>query len=779
MGGLIGDWGSKAGKGIKNFFGWRNGGVRYQTGGMYDQPRQFQGGGVALPGGNMKQIPGSDAVEFKGASHERGGIMLDNQTEVEGGETMDKVTMAKNGNNRDYFFSSHLKKGGKSFAEMHKDILRKGGNQDEINYLATMQEKAAGRNPKKVASLGGVVTYKRGGFNQYETGGVAEDRYNEHNANKPIFDLTPPKPPRKLKVNPNKIEEMQHRAKVAEYEKELEKFNNAKAEHEVALAKWESTESELSDAVYEEEMEQELDARLKQEELDQKAIDAGYESNEQMIQAQEEEAVKKAEEKKAENDALIQRARDLGIDLPKSIKPSELKKLITKAEVTFEKQKGEEGVPKGQKILNVGGKEFYLKEDSRLANIASTLDKDFGSTWIDKADPELLEQIGVESFDDLLADGADNSDIIRAYQVAYNNKYPNTKIQVDGDLGEQTLLTGWRDEEPIEDQTLERTLPEVTIHDTTDREPYTPVTPMPIREPEVLNVNLDDNIHLPTTVVPVDGGDGGDGNIRQDQYIPYDAKIPWQAWAGMGAGLIPAAYSYFHKQPPAEQAGYTPGFTSPVIAQRGKSPVLERYDYNQDIANVGSEVRGMHKYIETSGGGPANMVNKMMAFSKGNDAKMRIRAAETRANIGVQNTEAQLKQQMTLDNLKRAQSASIFNAQMSRAETARMDQIDEANTARRQKRIDDMEYQKYAGMTALGQSLQQGFGDILDYKADIAKAAAIGSASGNVYRDSVLYQQGWRWDPNTGQMVPPNQKKTEETTSERFGGLRRLQTYKR
>ena len=129
--------------------------------------------------------------------------------------------------------------------------------------------------------------------------------------------------------------------------------------------------------------------------------------------------------------------------------------------------------------------------------------------------------------------------------------------------------------------------------------------------------------------------------------------------------------------------------------------------------------------------------------------------------------------------MKRAQSASIFNAQMSRAETARMDQIDEANTQRRQKRIDDMEYMKYSGRSQLGQSLQQGFGDILDYKADIAKAAAIGSASGNVYRDSVLYQQGWRYNPSTGQLEPPNKKTDDNTSSGRFGGLRRLQNYKR
>ena len=138
--------------------------LKYQEGGMYNQMHQYQMGGQQLPGGEMQPIPGSDAVQFNGQSHDQGGIMLDGQTEVEGGETMDQVTMAKNGGKRsDYFFSDHLKKGGVSYANMHKEILAEGGDQREINMLAQMQEKAAGRDPNQVAKLGGVVKYENGG----------------------------------------------------------------------------------------------------------------------------------------------------------------------------------------------------------------------------------------------------------------------------------------------------------------------------------------------------------------------------------------------------------------------------------------------------------------------------------------------------------------------------------------------------------------------------------------------------------------------------------------
>ena len=135
----------------------------------------------------------------------------------------------------------------------------------------------------------------------------------------------------------------------------------------------------------------------------------------------------------------------------------------------------------------------------------------------------------------------------------------------------------------------------------------------------------------------------------------------------------------------------------------------------------------MHKYIETSGGGPANMVNKMMAFSRGQTAKDKIRAAETRANIGVQNTEAQLKQQMDLDNMKRAQSASIFNAQMSRAETARMDQIGVLNAQARQKLKDDQEAMKYQGIGLAAQGIAGIAGDVMAYRVQERLAKAYGN----------------------------------------------------
>ena len=131
--------------------------------------QQFTAGGVKLPGGQMINLPGG-AKEFIGNKHSQGGIMLDKNTEVEGGETMDKVVMRKGGA-EDYIFSEYLKIGGKSFADRHKNILKNGGGNKEIQNLAKLQEQVAKREgrdengprgPERIAQAGGVRKHQSG-----------------------------------------------------------------------------------------------------------------------------------------------------------------------------------------------------------------------------------------------------------------------------------------------------------------------------------------------------------------------------------------------------------------------------------------------------------------------------------------------------------------------------------------------------------------------------------------------------------------------------------------
>jgi hypothetical protein len=79
----------------------------------------------------------------------------------------------KNEGPSDYFFSKYLKLGGQSFAQRHKQLLKKGGTQQDIDALAQVQEKVAGRNP-------GVVEMERGGVRKYQFAGfgIANNGYS-------------------------------------------------------------------------------------------------------------------------------------------------------------------------------------------------------------------------------------------------------------------------------------------------------------------------------------------------------------------------------------------------------------------------------------------------------------------------------------------------------------------------------------------------------------------------------------------------------------------------
>tara|TARA_R110001583_G_scaffold106276_1_gene254525 strand:- start:22275 stop:25028 length:2754 start_codon:yes stop_codon:yes gene_type:complete len=148
--------------------------TRYQFGGM-----NMEDGGTHLKGGVAKPLPGG-ATEFVGQTHEEGGIMLDPQTEVEDKETMDKVK------GKDYFFSSHLKLGGKSFAARHKDLLKAGASQKEIDELARVQEIVAGRDEH---SLDDEKEKKHGGVRKYQDAGfISEDQEDLDEEAKDIWE---------------------------------------------------------------------------------------------------------------------------------------------------------------------------------------------------------------------------------------------------------------------------------------------------------------------------------------------------------------------------------------------------------------------------------------------------------------------------------------------------------------------------------------------------------------------------------------------------------------
>ncbi len=117
------------------------------------------GGNIKYLKGGVAKSLGRGAVEYIGKKHEKGGIDLPGNIEVEGGET----------EQNDYVFSATLKlPNGATYAQAHKNLIKSGASGEEIHQLALSQEAAAGRNPNQIK---GMKFAKYGGPLMYETGG--------------------------------------------------------------------------------------------------------------------------------------------------------------------------------------------------------------------------------------------------------------------------------------------------------------------------------------------------------------------------------------------------------------------------------------------------------------------------------------------------------------------------------------------------------------------------------------------------------------------------------
>tara|TARA_R110000744_G_scaffold250113_1_gene366332 strand:- start:1199 stop:3748 length:2550 start_codon:yes stop_codon:yes gene_type:complete len=616
-----------------NTKGFKKGGLSYKT------------GGTNLEGGVMLPIPNSNAVEFKGNTHEQGGIMLDKKTEVENNETMDKVIMKKGGK-KDYFFSSYLKKGGLSFSDMHKDILANGGTQNEINILAKMQEKAAKRNPKQIARLGGVV--------KYATGGVNEDDYRVEEE-WVSYKYENGKWYKKLKSTNSKGKRYSDVKGDIMYEQGNDPFKNWQPVRNA------DKRNSLSTIVT------------------QRTLKESKEQLENQI-----EKVKKIENKKD-------------------------KKTKTNTKVETETDEETTEMP------------FKTKEEGNEFR-----------NYINEIYPEYAKEI------DLDKTGSYKNTYIKTAWDKYGEEYANKDVEEDltelekgtytdpeGNIYEQGRTGEWRVR--WNKATLEG-IPEFgeVPQDLSGWEPMQ----------EGFDPTESGALTEFTGTMPKIEEDKEEIELTEDQQTLYDTikkradrrgEVPAIAAAAGIAQLGPAAYSMFHKQPAAEQAPYTRGFTNPIVAQMAKAPKLDRVNYNAERASNAAQMREINNYIDTSGGGPANIINKMMAYGKKQQGDMLIAGAESKANVAISNQEAAMKGKVAISNFERAQQASVTNAQLQQGETARMDQIGLANASARQAVKDDEEFQKYQGVNTLGTNLAGLAGDLMSYKASERMAKVMGS----------------------------------------------------
>tara|TARA_R110001606_G_scaffold76159_1_gene176182 strand:- start:1797 stop:4280 length:2484 start_codon:yes stop_codon:yes gene_type:complete len=568
-----------------------------KKGGMFNQMQQYQKGGMNLPGGQMQPIPGSDAVEFVGNKHDQAGmgsdsgILLDDNTEVEGGETMDQVTMKKGGE-RDYFFSDHLKKGGVSYANMHKNILQNGGDQDDVDTLARMQEYAAGRTVDKIAKNGGERK-------KFEHGGPG------------------PHP----KLDDSKLRALIRQQGAAMLQNPL--LGRQTFEEPKLMGR------SLSDYP-EEKVEEESSAKDK----------SGSKSGSRTSN------------------------RNTRPDLS----------------VASDKYLNEYGtIPGRQPGVKIGDNQYYLDDPELQKYIEEH--ENFGEEWMDSIDPKVLEAAGITDYSELTSDPSK----VTAYQKAWNAANPDNKVQVDGDFGEQTIRTGIIGGKKEEDK------------DETDKT-----------------------------------GDDGDGSgIKRD---PVINKTPERGPNLVGAAqLIPAAIAFAEKPDYMKDADLVKAST--IIPERIAKTRLDRVDYNDQLAVNANDAAAMNRFIETSGGGPASMVNRMAMYSKKQQGDMQIKAQETRANAAIANQEGSLEQQRRATNAGNALSASAQNAssqqRASEANVRNKMSVNEFNTAADAATKD----RRLMGVDSAVSNLAQMRRDSLQYDAQERLAQAISGQTGVYNRE--------------------------------------------
>ena len=725
--------------------------------------RKMQLGGIQdLPGGVAEPIPGSDAIEFSGATHDEGGIMMDPQTEVEDGETMDQVTMAKHGGKKhDYFFSSYLKKGGQSFADMHKNILAEGGDQNKINTLARMQEVAANRNPNTIA--------KRGGFTKYQTGGPAAEYIPQRDFVGPINVDEAEKDRRKFSEERKDIylegkeeslqklrDEDERRYKEYQKETEIEKANRKDIVYKRLkdsgvpdvdryIQDWYDGDWENIDPEFIQETMSATD-KARYEQLmknKDKYLKYGFFGGDPNYEETRKEAEKKHKEsgwgvhgplqtregllesdiiKLADSDKYFVEDLKFLKDYESGQNPISYDDWVKRLDVHADRSILDSFPDMSETVFKQEHKDLKRMQDQRTKYIDAGINTDN----IDKSIKNKLEEIKRKSTQTYKKGG-------------FNYQLGGTPI----DLNLSDNLTGnlWMSNLPQIQSPVQQ--PELINLSSDNLSPSRSELPT---EEEILESNRN-LIADPTDPAVIAANKKADKefeaylankNLREQMWAHVNKrrKTPTAALAAGAAQAIPALYSFLHKQPPAEQSGFTPGFTTPIKADSIKAQQLERANYNNMRSQLSAAIRGGKKFIETSGGGPADMANMQSLLSKEIMGNMQITAAETKANTAIKNAEAQLAQQAAIDNAKRQQQAAVTNAQLSRAEAARLDQIDVLNAAARQKVKDDQEFMKYQGLAALAAGAAGLTGDVLDYRGQERYAKAIGSEG--IYERDVM-----------------------------------------
>jgi len=738
--------------------GFKKGGMSPNQNSLYSRMKQ-------LPGGVMRQIPGSDAVEFKGQTHKQGGILMDPQTEVEDGETMDKVVMS-DGTPKDYFFSSYLKKGGVSYADMHKQILAKGGSQEDINYLAMMQEKSAKRNPKMIAKLGGVAQYKTGGVKE----GMPSEEEIEKFLNEKYLYYTAQGGKLKYKKwkrkNPFNLDEyLEIKSDEAAQDAPIETIGHrvdlkgafgfrADAGDGYTVCQsgdcvdgvgvmytyFQQNENETEGlypsgtviAMYEGEFEDGKPigkGKFTWNDIDQAASDGVpfipwiysssgvYETNEtghpQLVEGtQNWEGIHTKTGIFKDGQLVSGTNVDPDGDITKIEDGEETSK--------FSKNLRQDLVQKG--LLE----KIPFKYSQGEIDPTYKVMLDF-KNYIQPTQED-LNKYGWSSFDEFRADyerfvdGSYDWKNVNKWGAQHQNAWNDLIAGIEEGFTTTGTAQNVSTVPPVETQTLDMSQFGVLNEGPVQICPCNPdLTNYTAATSDDCFGCVNDAPLYSNQLTDTDLNEKGNMFQRMKQKMSMN-EVPPLTYLSAATQLAPAIYSLTHNQPAPDLVPFESGVTSPIVPGRLRAEKLSHI--NMDKARSANEgaYRGMLRSIDQSGSGPAGIAQKMMAYNNMMQNELNISTQETAANKEISNQNVSIANQTNLHNQRMEQEAALGNAQMQQAEAQRLNEVHAINTASRNKIKDDQEYMKYMGVISTAQGFGNLFGDMLAYKGDRLKA---------------------------------------------------------
>mgnify|MGYP003131770860 CR=1 FL=1 len=688
----------------------------FQEGGL----NRRQTGGMALPGGQAVPILGSDAVEFSGATHNEGGIMLDNQTEVEDGETMDQVTMAKKGGKRgDYFFSSYLKKGGRSFADLHKQILASGGNQEDIDYLAKMQEATAGRNPNVVQ------TAKLGGVMKYQTGG----------------DKKPVRPKRRDYQGGS-----QYNRALQQYYKDLEAWEAKQADIAADLpieGDTTVTPDTTNVPVVEDETvipEKKKDPNLNigtSESKVRRINKRNYEHAKEIFEANP-EATTREEKIKLLQDAgydanEINNIHMYSIDADDNILPfpGEEKEEVTVATASKAKEQAAKDYTVSTDDLIKQNDGSYIPKEGAISTEADrAIWKD--GQWTDN--PEYKDVLVAEETEPPISIEAQQPDLVEDMIASIEEKEVE-HVQTKDEVRERQRL---EDEEKLKreledlkrEEELRRQEEALAQNIELDEEEDDP-DDFPVATEEEERISLLDRIQdYRNRFRDKRNERRAEREMRRLRDLALGRRgpgMPIEALAGIGVQGLPALYAFLHKDKPVTQQEFdynvpTLGMPGRVERQRVEAPTKDT-----ERAMLKAAYTGNQRFIDTSGvGGGSAMANRQALFSKYAQGLNTIGSQEAKEQIQARNLTGQLRQQASISDLQREQQAAMANQSALLRQEDRRWQTDVYNTQMKEAERQYQEDKKLSALDNLAQLASTGVGDYLDYAAEDLKAKSKG-----------------------------------------------------